>query len=98
MNNEPPSLMLFEVNEMGNKESTWSGLRVSLCVTGEGHGTPDITPDTLEERSEFTLLGSKQYNKRDIKNVMWKLEVDVYQHQSRGGHFNSHPKPCMIKT
>ena len=57
---------------------------------------------TLEERSEFTLLGPEQFNKGDIKillNVMWKLEVDPfkYQNQSRGGHFNSHPKSCTLE-
>ena len=52
----------------------------SIGQPGEGHRTPDTTPDTLEERSEFTLLGSKQFNKKDIKVliiVMWKLAIDL---------------------
>ena len=52
----------------------------STGQTGEGHGTPDTTPDTLEERSEVTLLGSEQLNKKDIKVliiVMWKLAIDL---------------------
>ncbi len=32
MNNEPPALTLFLVNEMGNNESTWSGLANSIPV------------------------------------------------------------------
>ena len=28
MNNDPPPSCFFEVNEMGNKESTWCGLTV----------------------------------------------------------------------
>ena len=52
----------------------------SIGQPGEGHRTPDTTPDTLEESSEFTLLGSEQLNKKDIKAliiVMWKLAIDL---------------------
>ena len=51
----------------------------SIGQPGEGHGTPDTTPDTWEERSEFTLLGSEQFNKKDIKVliIMWKLAIDL---------------------
>ena len=38
MDNELPTCMYFEVNEMGNKEFSWSGLRIDhpeLQVGGE---------------------------------------------------------------
>ena len=52
----------------------------SIGQPGEGHRTLHTTLDTLEESSEFTLLGSEQLNKKDIKVliiVMWKLAIDL---------------------